>query len=206
MLIRPAIGNTDPIRYRCPNPDGQLSGNIIDEAMRGRYCKQMALSDEKDVLRGVLAALDPFRKLRETMPLQYVRAFILVATEEGSSVGEYARRARIAPALMTRAPCGPGHNNRYHEAGFGLVKQFYDAMDKRVRLIRPLSSPPNNPTADERALYFFYLSTIAGGQGAWAHYPADLAGRESDRQGGHDAENNRWASKGQNRRWVPLTR
>jgi hypothetical protein len=34
MLIRPAIGDTDPIRYRRPAPDGQFSGNIIDEAMR----------------------------------------------------------------------------------------------------------------------------------------------------------------------------
>jgi hypothetical protein len=35
MLIRPAIGNTDPIRYRRPNPDGQFSGNILDEAIQG---------------------------------------------------------------------------------------------------------------------------------------------------------------------------
>jgi len=35
MLIRPAIGDTDPIRYRRHTPDGQFSGNIIDEAMRG---------------------------------------------------------------------------------------------------------------------------------------------------------------------------
>jgi hypothetical protein len=34
MLIRPAIGDTDPIRYRRHTPDGQFSGNIIDEAMR----------------------------------------------------------------------------------------------------------------------------------------------------------------------------
>jgi hypothetical protein len=34
MLIRPAIGDTDPIRYRRPNADGQFSGNILDEAMR----------------------------------------------------------------------------------------------------------------------------------------------------------------------------
>jgi len=30
MLIRPAIGDTDPIRYGRPTPDGQFSGNIID--------------------------------------------------------------------------------------------------------------------------------------------------------------------------------
>jgi hypothetical protein len=34
MLIRPAIGDTDTIRYRRQTPDGQFSGNIIDEAMR----------------------------------------------------------------------------------------------------------------------------------------------------------------------------
>src|SRR5258705_6782351 len=96
----------------------------------------MAISDEKDVLRGALAALDPFRKLREVMPLQYVRAFVLVATEERLSVGEYARRARIAPALMTRHVADLGTTNRYQEAGFGLVEQFYDAMAKRVPLIR----------------------------------------------------------------------
>jgi hypothetical protein len=39
MLIRPAIDDTDPIRYRRPTPDGQFSGNIIDEAMRPPYCR-----------------------------------------------------------------------------------------------------------------------------------------------------------------------
>jgi hypothetical protein len=37
MLIRPAIGDTDPIRYRRPTPDGQFSGNILGEAMRGQF-------------------------------------------------------------------------------------------------------------------------------------------------------------------------
>jgi hypothetical protein len=37
---------------------------------------------------------------------------------------------------MTRHLADLGTTSRYHEAGFGLVEQFYDAMDKRVRLIR----------------------------------------------------------------------
>jgi hypothetical protein len=45
MLIRPAIGDTDPIRYRHPTPDDQFSGNILDEAMRScagaRICKEL---------------------------------------------------------------------------------------------------------------------------------------------------------------------
>jgi hypothetical protein len=40
MLIRPAIDDTDPIRYRRPKPDGQFSGNIIDEAMRSDELRQ----------------------------------------------------------------------------------------------------------------------------------------------------------------------
>jgi hypothetical protein len=41
MLIRPAIDDTDPIRYRRPTPDGQFSGNIIDEAMRPFTARQI---------------------------------------------------------------------------------------------------------------------------------------------------------------------
>jgi hypothetical protein len=42
MLIRPAIGDTDPIRYRRLNPDGQFSGNILDEAMRPFTARSIA--------------------------------------------------------------------------------------------------------------------------------------------------------------------
>jgi hypothetical protein len=51
MLIRPAIGDTDPIRYRRPNPDGQFSGNILDEAMRPSSASNF------DLRRGLLVAL-----------------------------------------------------------------------------------------------------------------------------------------------------
>ena len=53
MLIRPAIGDTDPIRYRRPTPDGQFSGNIIDEAMRPFERRVLALAN----------ALNPFSKV-----------------------------------------------------------------------------------------------------------------------------------------------
>jgi hypothetical protein len=53
MLIRPAIGDTDPIRYRRPNPDGQFSGNILDEAMR----PSSASNFDPFVRRGLTVAL-----------------------------------------------------------------------------------------------------------------------------------------------------
>src|SRR5712675_926836 len=55
MLIRPAIGDTDPIRYRRPTPDCQFSGNIIDEAIRGvniagRMTTMTTISAKSDVM------------------------------------------------------------------------------------------------------------------------------------------------------------
>jgi DNA-binding MarR family transcriptional regulator len=70
------------------------------------------------------------------MPLQYVTAFILVATEEGLNVTEYAKRAGISQSLMTRHLSDLGQVNRYHEEGFGLIEAYDDLMDRRNRLIR----------------------------------------------------------------------
>jgi hypothetical protein len=47
MLIRPVIGDTDPIRSRRPTPDGQFSGNIIDEAMRVNIAGRMTPQEGK---------------------------------------------------------------------------------------------------------------------------------------------------------------
>jgi DNA-binding MarR family transcriptional regulator len=92
--------------------------------------------EQRRVLTAQLNALKPFRKYRETMPLQYVTAFLLVATEENLNVTEYAKRAGISQSLMTRHLADLGEVNRYHETGFGLVEAYDDLMDRRNRLIR----------------------------------------------------------------------
>jgi hypothetical protein len=48
MLIRPAIGDTDPIRSRRPTPDGQFSGNILDEAMRPLSASKIAPAPSRE--------------------------------------------------------------------------------------------------------------------------------------------------------------
>jgi hypothetical protein len=53
MLIRPAIGDTDPIRYRRHTPDGQFSGNIIDEAMRPFERRVLVVALASSELAGV---------------------------------------------------------------------------------------------------------------------------------------------------------
>jgi DNA-binding MarR family transcriptional regulator len=98
--------------------------------------KQGVPADQVVTLKNTLKALTPFIDLRDTMPLQYVRAFMLVAIEEGSNVTEYAKRAGVSPSLMTRHLSDLGETNRHHKPGFGLVEQYYNVMDKRERLMR----------------------------------------------------------------------
>jgi len=51
--------------------------------MRGPVQARKLSDEERGSVKGILSALEPFRALRTTMPLQYVTAFLLVAAEEG---------------------------------------------------------------------------------------------------------------------------
>lgn len=76
---------------------------------------------ELEALRSLMAAIEPFREIRSTMPLQYVVAFLLVAMEEGLSVSDYAQRAGVSLSVMSRHLLDIGERNRHMEEGFGLV-------------------------------------------------------------------------------------
>jgi DNA-binding MarR family transcriptional regulator len=61
------------------------------------------------------------------MPLQHAYAFLLVASEEGHSVSEYAKRAGTTQAVMTRILFAL--SSRKRESGYGLVQQVIDPQD-----------------------------------------------------------------------------
>lgn len=88
---------------------------------------------DSEKLRGerALAFCKEFHKVRPTMPLQYVTAFLLVAMNEGMSVQEYAELADVSQSVMTRCLLDMGERNRYKEPGFGLIMQRMDPMDMR---------------------------------------------------------------------------
>lgn len=73
--------------------------------------------------------MEVFRAIRRTMPLQHAYAFLLVASEEGHSVSEYAKRAGTTQAIMTRILFALGSRER--EPGYGLVQQVIDPQDGR---------------------------------------------------------------------------
>lgn len=97
--------------------------NLMDKGTRmqaGRASKALA-EHEKDDVRKLVAALDPFHNIRQTMPMQYIRTFLLVALEEGLGVSEYARRAGVSQSVMSRHLLDIGDRNRHMEEGFGLI-------------------------------------------------------------------------------------
>jgi len=91
---------------------------------------------ESGIFKSMLNALKPFRAERKNMPLQYVAAFMHVASEEGLNVTEYAKRAGVSQSLMTRHLQDLGEVNRHHEDGMGFVEADGDLMDRRNSLIR----------------------------------------------------------------------
>ena len=93
------------------------------------HFRQSLTAEEKAKLKALLAALEPFRSLRGTMPLQYVIAYLLVALEEGEGTTEYARRAGVSQSVMSRHLLDIGDRNRHMEPGFGLITQRQDPMN-----------------------------------------------------------------------------
>jgi DNA-binding MarR family transcriptional regulator len=93
--------------------------------------RQSLDEDTKNAMHDMLAALEPFRALRQTMPLQYIVSFLLVALDEGRGVNEYAERAGVGTSVMSRHLLDIGERNRHMEEGFGLVTQRPDPMELR---------------------------------------------------------------------------
>jgi DNA-binding MarR family transcriptional regulator len=92
---------------------------------------KQSTAQEKLALKKAMALMNIFIKLRETMPAQYIKAFLLVAQDEGQNVKTYADRAGIDNALMTRHLQDLSDVNRAHEEGFKIVEQYKNVMDRR---------------------------------------------------------------------------
>src|SRR5262249_43812064 len=84
-------------------------------------------------LRKCLLVLDAFRAIRRVMPMQHAYSFLLVASEQGRSVEEYAKRAGISQSVMTRILFALGSTGRRSKPGYGLVQQTIDTEDARRR-------------------------------------------------------------------------
>jgi DNA-binding MarR family transcriptional regulator len=69
----------------------------------------------------LFAALECFREIRHTMPLQYVVTFLLVALDEGRTVGEYAIKSRVSASVMSRHISDLGPRTRGLAPGLSIL-------------------------------------------------------------------------------------
>ena len=90
-------------------------------------------SDRRDlaILGALIKAIELFREIRPSMPLQYVHAFFLVALEPGLSVSEYAKRSGVSLSVMSRHLLDIGDRNRHMKEGFGLVTSRPNPLELR---------------------------------------------------------------------------
>lgn len=87
-------------------------------------------------IQQLLDGLDPFFRVRTTMPARYVQAFLLVAQKEGLSVAEYAKRADQPMTTMSRILLDMSERGRSpgSDDGAGLVEGSENPMDMREKL------------------------------------------------------------------------
>lgn len=89
---------------------------------------------EEDIadLRAFYLALKPFFEMEHpVMPVSYLKAAILVATNEGLTVSDYADKAGVSSTVMTRNLLDIGPRNRQREKGLELIEQVRDPLDLR---------------------------------------------------------------------------
>ena len=107
--------------------------SITTEAFARRSVdrRQSTDVDEKKKLEAWLQGLDIFLTLRHTLPGHYMRAFLLVALDEGKGVMEYAAHSGVAQSLMSRHLLDLGDKDRNGGPGYGLVTMRQDPLNLR---------------------------------------------------------------------------
>jgi DNA-binding MarR family transcriptional regulator len=88
------------------------------------------------VVHSMLAGLDPFFRLRPTIPARCVQAFFLVAEKEDLPVSDYAKRGDLSATTMSRNLIDMGARDRNHNEGAGLVESHTNIMNRRETLYR----------------------------------------------------------------------
>lgn len=87
--------------------------------------------DGKRVIRHLQSASEPFRSVRPPMLFEHVWTFLMVAVDEGRSVGEYAERAGVSNSVMSRHLLDLGIRNRPTDKGYGLIEHRPKPLELR---------------------------------------------------------------------------
>lgn len=103
-----------------------MTARAIDRATRS--------DPQAAIIKQMLALFDPLFNIRGAMPARCIQAFLLVAQEEGLSVGELAKRAGVSPTTMSRNLLDMTDRDRNYESGAGLVESRENILNRREKL------------------------------------------------------------------------
>ena len=104
--------------------------------MTARTIDRTANEQQLAFISQLLRSLDPFFRIRGTMPARHVQAYLLVAQKEGLTVTELAKRADMPVTTMSRVLLDMGDRNRYFEEGAGLVEGEDNPLNRREKMYR----------------------------------------------------------------------
>jgi DNA-binding MarR family transcriptional regulator len=107
-----------------------------DHTLRKTTDNPRRSAEQTAVIHSMLAGLDPFFRLRPTIPARCVQAFFLVAEKEGLAINEYAKRGDLSALTMSRNLIDMGERDRNSEEGPGLVESHENIMNRRETLYR----------------------------------------------------------------------
>lgn len=85
----------------------------------------------RTTLKDIYEAISRFRDLSTTMPVAEVQMFLLVALNEGLSLGELADKADMKTSSASRYLLDLSDKTRRGEAGYGLVNRQPDPDELR---------------------------------------------------------------------------
>lgn len=94
--------------------------------------KQLPDQDATAV-NALLRAIDPFFQMSGVISARSVQAFLLVASNEGAPVQEYARKAQMSASTMSRNLLDIGDRNRRGQPGYGLVAGRDNLENRRLK-------------------------------------------------------------------------
>jgi DNA-binding MarR family transcriptional regulator len=90
----------------------------------------MSFTDQH--MRRVHRILSIFRTIAPTIPVQVVQTLVLVAMNEGKTLGELATLAGAQNSTMSRHTLDLSDRNRHGKPGHGLIERSKDNADLRA--------------------------------------------------------------------------
>jgi hypothetical protein len=112
-------------------PDGAVASAITSSAPS----EHPVTPGEKRLLQTLVWTLKPLINLRGSIPLPFVTTFLMVALDEGKSVGTYARAIGVHRFAMSRYLRAIGDHARNGGPGLGLVTIEVHPTDPRRRQV-----------------------------------------------------------------------